>query len=277
MPRGGTLWASKTDTTRESTEEDRLTHAMAIDYAFVRFLPVNGARASLELHLQANILAFCRRGFTGVLDVQVAVRLVILSGREVTASCVNERGQHQATRNANTSKTLKKPTVEGIRLVRPDILEVHSARGIIVVVHREASVRRIARSVRISEACANKVMAGLPLAATDVEEARAPARRRTRPGTAHDGGGALGIVDDLHSLHVLVHLGEHEVKGLVAVDGVWVLDVDRLGPEVTERLVGGGVEGFDGKPAVVSRGGESRGGEGEDRGGSYGSFHGCGD
>jgi len=91
MPRGGTLLASKTDTTRESTEEDRLTHAMAIDYAFVRFLPVDGARASLELHLQANILAFCRRGFTGVLDVQVAVRLVILSGREVTASCVNER------------------------------------------------------------------------------------------------------------------------------------------------------------------------------------------
>ena len=69
---------------------------MAIDYAFVRLLPVDRPRAGLEPHLQADVLALGRCGLAGVLDVQVAVRLVVLSGWEGTASCVRNRSQHRA-------------------------------------------------------------------------------------------------------------------------------------------------------------------------------------
>ena len=71
------------------TEEDlHLTDTMAKDRALVRLLPVDGARASLEPHLQTNVLALSRGGFVGVLDVEVTVRLVFFSGRERTASYI---------------------------------------------------------------------------------------------------------------------------------------------------------------------------------------------
>lgn len=118
-------------------------------------------------------------------------------------------------------------------------------------------------------------MASFPLPASHIKVARAPAGRRALSGARHDGRGALGLVVDLHLFHILVHFGEHQVEGLVAVDGVRVLWFDRLRPEVPEGLAGREVEGFDGDVTVVPLGGESWGGDGEDREGDCGGFHGC--
>jgi len=178
-----------------------------------------------------------------------------VAGRVPQAVFAIEVSTEQKTNT--TKKAPERPTVKSIGPIRSNILKVHSTRGIIIIVHLEARIRSIPRRVLISEPSANKIMPSLPLSASHVKEAGTPARRRARSGASHDGRGTLGLVVDLHFLHVLAHFGEREGEGLVAVDGVGVLRLDGFGPEVAEGVAGGGVEGFEGEPAVVAWGGES--------------------
>lgn len=58
---------------------------MTENLAFVRLGPVNGSSASLELHLQTNVLALSRRWLVGILDIQVSIGLIVFSGWDVAA------------------------------------------------------------------------------------------------------------------------------------------------------------------------------------------------